>query len=380
MTIQSASRLILLLALSSAPVFSVYEQGGNAKLPPKPTPRPTATPKPSKTPPGTGIKPEAPPEEPKKNEPPSPDSFSRNPEKIEEITFNQVIEGELNWKTSGRLSAIGFYNDYSLTASSADLFTIQLQTANPTLTVQILDYNRNGLPIKKNPLTGQFQLDTPGNTLPRDDEYYVRVVGVLTDAKDSPIPYTLTVIRTGLTEEGYRARIEQILSNFNFADPQNVNDTIAKLEQLTREDPKRPAAYENLGTIYLYYRNDLDKAVSAMGQVIKLGFSVSFRLSSDKQWRRPDKVRPKVVWKEPRERWLKIRPDLLEFSEAGATQHTLFSLNSQQIKEVERSRSSPVISLKSTILRETVFFAPATNLAIEADLIVNMIKRHVLRK
>ncbi len=378
MMIRSVSRLILILALSGAAVFSAYGQGGGAELPPlpkspkpKPTPRPKATPKPA---------PKAAPKEAKKSEPSSPASLLREPAKIEKITFNQVAEGELNWETSGRLSATSFYNDYSLTASSADLFTIQLQTADPALAVQIFDRNRNGLPIVKDPRTGQFRLDTPGSTLPSDGEYYVRVLGILTEAKAPPLPYTLKITRTGLTEEGYRTRIAQIIGNFNSADPQNINDTAAKLEQLIGEDPNRPAAYENLGVIYLYFRNDLVKAVSLMEQAIKLGGSASFRVSFDHKWRRPEKKGAEFVWKEPRQGWLKIRSHLLELSEASATQRTLFSFSSQQIKEVERSGSSPVISLKSTLLRETAFFVPATGTPPEAELIVNMIKSHVLRK
>jgi hypothetical protein len=311
----------------------------------------------------------------------------REPVRKERITFNQVVEGELNCETSGLVPNSYLYNDYSLTASSADLFTIRLQTANPTVQVQIHEYNREGglpiISIGKDPLKGQiFQLDTPGKTLPRDGEYYVRVLGAPTEDKTIPLTYTLEVIRTGLTKEGYQARIEQILSSFNPADLQNVNHTVDKLEKLIGEDPNKPAAYENLGTIYLYNLNDPAKAVSAMEQAIKLGGSVSFKVSFDKQWRRPEIRGDVVVWKEPRQGRLKIRPHLLELPEAGTTQGTPFSLSSQQIKEVERIRSSPVISLKSTILRktETVFFAPATKPALEVDLIVNMIKSHVLRK
>jgi len=159
MKTQLLLRAVILLVLILFLHLIASAQGGSGNLPPlpKPSPKPTTKPKAAATP-----KPKTEP----KSTAAAPHNMVREPANIPPITFDQNAEGNLDPQTSGRISQSSYYDEYALTASSADLFTIQLQTANPTLAVQIFDQNRAGLPILKDPQTGEFRLAPPSSTLP----------------------------------------------------------------------------------------------------------------------------------------------------------------------------------------------------------------------
>jgi hypothetical protein len=367
MTTRTFHRLFIPITLAFLLLGNAHAQG-SGDLPPLPkakaTPKPkTATPKP-------------------KTASTSNAALRREPAQILPIAFNQSAEGRLNAQASGRISATSFYDEYALTASSADIFTIQLQAADPNLAVQVFTKDEEGLPILKDPRTGEFRLDTPGGTLPDDGEYRVRVQGILANNRAEPIAYTLKINRTGLTDEGYAERLEQIISAFNTPGSKNVDETIAKLEQLTRDAPNKPEAYERLGVIHLYHRNDLTKAVGFMEQAIKLGGAAIFQVTHDSQWRKPSKQSEReITWKEARTSWLHIRPGQIELKDSSEAQQTLFSSGSQQIRDLSRSGSSAVIEIKQTGggIKQR-FLAPTTKNPAEADTIINLIKIHVLRK
>jgi hypothetical protein len=367
--------------LASLLLFSLPVRAQESGLPPLPKPKakPTPSPKTAATP---KPKSSANPKSTAKESPLAPANLRREPARIPTITFNQVAEGNLDPKTSGRISQHSYYDEYALTATTADIFTIQLQTSAPQLAVQVFDRSQTGLPILKDPRTSEFRLDTAGGTLPADGEYRVRVLGAPIEAQSSPIAYTLKINRTGLTEAGYQARLQQIVTAFRSPGPKEVDEAITKLTELTQADPNRPPAYEMLGVLYLYHRNDVAKAVSSMEQSLKLGGSATFRVTHDSQWRRPvRKQGENFDWEEQRLSWLKIRPGQVTLIDVTDARRISFSLGSQQIKEIKLNAPSPIFTITPAGPRsKPYFFSAGTRLRAEAEVIINMINDYVRKK
>lgn len=308
----------------------------------------------------------------------------REPASTPPIAFNQNASASLDPEKSGQISAGNYYDEYLLTATSGDIFTIQLQTADPSLSVQVFDQDRAGLPILKDPRTSEFRLGTPGGTLPGDGEYRVRVLGVIPDPKTGPVGYTLKVNRTGLTDAGYQARLQEIVAAFNSPETKNVEEAIGRLEQLSRDDPPRPGAYEMLGVIYLYHQPNLEKAAGLMEQAIKLNGAATFKVTHDTALGRRPVKKPdgQFDWVEPRAAWLKIRNDQVSLGDAENAQQVVFSLSGQQVKELTLTRVSslPLVSLKAHGQAKPYLINPGTKAQPESDLIMRLIRTHVIKK
>ena len=344
------------------------------KIPTPTTPRPriTPTPKPKAIPKSTPTP---------KLVPTSPVSYKRAPATLPQLSFNQPTAGNLDPKTSGRITATSFYDEYKLTATGADLFTIQLQTSNPSLAVQIYDNNQAGQPILKDPQSGDFKLNTPNSTLPGDGEYRVRVLGTIAEEKSPAIAYTLNIKRSGLTEEGYTARLQQIVTAYNSAGGKNAEETISKIEELIAADPNKAKGYETLAAAYLYNRNDQVKAVSFMETAIKLGGAAMFKVTHDSQGRRPEKKGDGFEFTELRTSWLYIRPDQITLIDTADSQRIYFSVGGKQLLEVSRIGQVPMITIKQSAPRSKPYLIrPVTKNQAESDIIVNLIKNYVLRK
>jgi hypothetical protein len=360
---------IILVALASPYCFSLSVQAQESGLPPLPKPKTTPTPRPKVT------------ATPKPNANNTPTNLLREPAAIAPLAFNQGAEGNLDAKTAGRLTQTSYYDEYIVMATGGELFTIRLQSANPGLAVQVFDKEKAGLPILKDPRTGEFKLDTPDGTLPGDGEYRVRVLGALAEANAAPIAYKLNLNLTGWTEDGYRARLQQIISAFNAPGEKKVNEAIAQLEQLAHEDAGKPGAYEHLGVLYLYHRSDLAKALAQMEQAIKLGGSASFQITHDRQWRQPRKQGQTFNWDDQRISWFKIRSGQIEVTDSSESPQTLLSTSGRQIKGIERAGASAVIEIKPEGARnKSRYFAPNTKNPAEAEAIVNLMKTHILGK
>jgi hypothetical protein len=331
-----------------------------------PTPKPKTTPKPTPTPRPT---------------PTPPVSYRREPAAVPPVSFNQATAGRLDPQTAGRISATSYYDEYRLMATTADLFTIQLETSDPSLAVQIFDQQQAGQPIQRDPQTNDFKLATPGSTLPADGEYRVRVLGTIADAKAPAISYTLNIRRSGLTEEGYMARLEQIVRAFNSSDVKNADEAITRIEELVAADPNRPKGYETLAVAHLYYRKDLTKAVSLMEKAIKLGGAAMFKVTHDSQWRRPEKKGDVIEFPDLRTSWLYIRPDQVTLIDTTDPQKIHFSLGGKQIKEINRVGPSPLINIRPQGRGLRPFLLhPITRNVAEAEIMVNMIKSYVLKQ
>jgi hypothetical protein len=348
-------------------------QGGSGKLPPLPKPATTPTPKPKAA---TTPKSDA------KNT--ASTSFYREPKNIAPLAFNQNADGRLDAKTAGRLTQTSFYDEYKLMATGGELFTIELQSGKRSLAVQLFDKEKAGLAILKDPRTGEFKLDTPGGLLPGEGEYHVRVLGLVAEANAAPIPYTLKLRLTGLTEDGYRARLQQITATLETPGEEKVKveNAIAQLQQLIQDEPSKPGAHEHLGVLYLEDHHDLAQAIAEMNQALKLGGTATFKISHDSQWRQPVKKQGQgLAWEDERTSWLKIRADQIEVTDASETQLTYFSISGRQIKEVLRPGNTFVLHLKPEAGRNKPrFFAPSGKDPAVTEVILGMIKSHVLRK
>lgn len=355
---------ILMLLLAGVAVPSVVAQSGDARLPavvkPKPKPKPTPTP-------------------PRRDEPAALPS-SRPPARVPAIAFNQLVTAALDPTNSGIITTGIYYDDYLLKATDSDVFTIILQSPDPRVNVQVYNAKNQGLPTLRDPRSSEFKLDTPGGTLPESGEYRVRVYGVISDQSTGAVGYTLRINRTGLTEDGYRERLETITEAFR--QEKNVDETISKLDQLINDDENRPGAYELLGVMHLYQRNDLNKAVSMMEKALKLGGAAIFSVSFDPVLGRRLQKKPdgKYDWTEVKSGWLRILPDQVTLTDASDEQQFIFNLNGAQIKEIgpQKGAQIPVIYIRpQTSQRHPFAFSPGTRRQEEADVILKLIKQYV---
>jgi hypothetical protein len=355
---------VLLLVITSG-TTQVSAQGGDARLPGAKTTKPKPTPTPAtKT---------------VRDEPPAP-PVTRAPASITPVAFNQLVTGGLDPQKSGQIKVGIYYDDFSVTLSEADLFTIFLQSANPALAVQLYEKEGKGLPTLRDPRSGEFKLDTPGGTVPKVGEYHVRVVGAV-DPSIGPIGYTLRLNRTGLTEAGYQARLQAITAAFNSPDSKNIDDTISSLEKLTSDDGNQPGAWELLGVMYLYHKNDQAKAAAAMDKAIALKGAAVFRVTYDPLPGRRANKKPdgQYDFVDPKSGWLRIMPDRLMLVDAANEAAHVLNLSSSQIKEVTPSKMNTlsVILLKSVDQSRPYAFTPASKSQPEIDLILKTIRQHV---
>jgi hypothetical protein len=305
----------------------------------------------------------------------------REPASIAAIEFNQPVNGGLDGQASGRIPPGTYFNEHRLTVTTADLFAIQLQSANPALTVQLTDNSRMDVPLMRDERTGAYKLRSAEGVVPSDGEYRVRVLVNASGPPPQPILYALTVNRTGLTDEGYDARLGQIVSDFNSA--RDAGAALPKLEALAKDDPRRAAAHEYLGVLYLEHGDDIVKATAAMAQAIKLGGAAMFRVTHDSRWRRPERERrgQKVTWLEPRTSWLKIYKDKIVVADYADPQKAVFEIAGPQVERFGRLPVLPIIGIEHTNkqVKPERFSFGARNQP-EAELVVDLISNHVTQR
>lgn len=344
----------------------VFAQGGSGDLPPVPK---TTT---------TKAKPKPAPAKAKPTPKPTTSSSKiltvKEPARIDPITFNQPVEGKIEAATAGRIPPNVYYQEFVLTATEDDLFKIQLSSVHASLKVDLLDANKVNVPLKRNEQAGDYQPATPELTLPSDGEFRVRVSVAPSPTLAAPVLFTLKLEHLGLTANGYKNRLEQIVKGFN---PQKFDETIGQLERLAQDDPKQAGAYEYLGLLYNEFRKDQVKASAAMLQAIKLGGSAIFKIAHDAQWRRPNRDRQtqKFSFQELRTSWLRISATHLVLADFTTPDKPLASVTKAQIKEVNRVLQSSLVIVKHNnklFKIENVNFALTT--AAEADMVVDIIK------
>jgi hypothetical protein len=295
------------------------------------------------------------------------------------LIFNQSFKGRLDPKDSEKASNGSLFEEHILNARGDDLLTFQLESSNPSLAVQVFDKDKAEVVVVKDSLTGHFRINTQSGGLPGDGEYKVRVTGP--SVGRTTLPYALTVNRLGLLPGIYNDRFQKIIFNFRESDPASVDETLAKLEELAKDDTNKPGTFEFLGIIYLYNRRDINKAAAAMEQAIKANGAAVIKISFDSQWRRMAKIKSgNFDWEDPRQGWLRIRPNQLALSDAG--NRPLASLNGSQIKEIAKiiSSTNNLVVITAEGVRRPFVFLPGTKEQAEADLVIKLIQTYVMGK
>jgi hypothetical protein len=118
-----------------------------------------------------------------------------------------------------------------------------------------------------------------------------------------------------------------------------------------------------------------------MERAIKANGAAVIKISYDSQWRRMAKLRSgNFDWEEPRQGWLRIRPNQLALSDAGNRQ--LATLNGSQIKEIAKiiSNSNNLVVITAEGVRRPFVFLPGTKEQAEADLVIKLIQTYVMGK
>jgi hypothetical protein len=360
---QPVSVLPILLVSITLPAFStslnVYAQGRSGELPgAKPTPTPA---------PKVGVKRAS-----TSTVAPTPVAPA-----VKTVILNQAIRGRLapNEKApSGYL-----FEEYTLNARSGDHLSFQLQSEGSAAALQIFDKEGIEVAVARDSSTGTYTIKTPSGGLPADGEYKVRISTALSGK--NAVPYTLTVNRLGLLPSVYYGRLDGIYRNHRENDPASVSETIAKLEELTKEDAGKPGAFEFLGIIYLNNARNVTKAANAMEQAIKANGAAVVKISFDSQWRRMNKLRTgNFGWEEPRTGWLRIRPGQISLTDASS--RSLATLTGAQIKELAKimSDTNNLVVITAEGQRRPFVFMPSGREAAEADLVVKLIQTHVMGK
>ncbi len=296
---------------------------------------------------------------------------------VRTITLNQAIRGRLapNEKApSGYL-----FEEYILHARSGDHLSFHLQSEGSAAALQIFDKESIEIAVARDSSTGTYGLKTPSGGLPVDGEYKVRVSTAVSGK--NAVPYTLTVNRLGLLPSIYYERLDGIYRNHRETDPASVSETIAKLEELTKEDASKPGAFEFLGIVYLNNARDVTKAANAMEKAIKANGAAVVKISYDSQWRRMNKLRTgNFGWDDPRTGWLRIRPGQLSLTDASS--RALVTLNGAQIKELAKiiSDTNNVVVITAEGQRKPFVFMPGSRETAGADLVVRLIQTHVMGK
>lgn len=294
------------------------------------------------------------------------------------LTFGEERKGKLDPKTSEKGATGSLYEELVLNAKSEDLLTFNLESGNSFIVLQILDKDSAEVTLTKNP-TGGYKINTPTEGLPADGEYRVRVTGPVIGK--NAVPFALKVNRLGLTTIAHAERFQKIYANYRETDPASVEETVAKLEELGKDDASRPGTFQMLGLVYLYGSKDAGKAEVAMEQAIKAHGAAVVKISFDGQWRRMSKLRSgNIGFEDARVGWLRIRPGQLTLTDLS--NKPLASLNGLQIKELSKSVTAAynLVSITADNPRKPFVFAPGSLQLAEADLVIKLIQNHVMGK
>ena len=337
---------LILLAPFSANVFA---QSGSGELP---NTKPTPAPKPGAKVPAKPAAPVTP-----------------------TLAFDQEVKGRIDPRGSEKATGGGLFEDHILNAKSEDLLTFQLQSADTSLSLQILDKDKAEVAVTKDQ-AGVFKIKSASGGLPADGEYRVRVVGA---AGKTAVPFSLKVIRVGLTANVYNERFNQIVINYRENDAASADEALAKLEELTKADSSRPGAFEFIGIISLYNKSDVAKAEQAMEQAIKLNGAAVVKISYDVQFRRMARLKNgKTGWEDARTGWLRIRPGQVEVTDPS--NKILATVPGAQIKELSKILTANSNLITVTGERRQFVFEPGSGSQAEADLVIKLVQTHVMKR
>jgi hypothetical protein len=241
------------------------------------------------------------------------------PKTLPRIKFDEPLTGRLSPQTAWcAKSAKGYFHLYQLDVAIGGAivqFDLQSDVAagadgsagqSSDLLIQVFD--RTGSAIA--PVGESDDLSRRQVILPTAGDYVLQVV----DSSDKSTDYRLSVIRKGLTDEGYRGQLElayaaiaepdgptfysslnqrlERLRSLLFAagdaserkaSEQKIDEAAAVLERLRDLVPDKPDAYSMLAAIHLYHRKDLASARNLATKSLELGGEARFRVNFGKK-------------------------------------------------------------------------------------------------
>jgi hypothetical protein len=234
------------------------------------------------------------------------------PTYLPRIKFDDSLSGNLTPQTSYcDESTKRYFHSYQLDGIlGGDIIQFNLQSdAASNLSIQVID--QAGRPVETWVDSGSDEPSGRQLALPQSGTYTLRIIDRANRASD----YRLSMIRKGLTDEGYRGQLERayaaiaepdkptFYSSLNQhlnrltpwtgkASEQKINEATAILEGLRKLVPGKPEAISMLAAIQLYYRKDLTAARDLAIKALELGgearFRVNFGEKLDKDQRRTD--------------------------------------------------------------------------------------------
>jgi hypothetical protein len=220
------------------------------------------------------------------------------PTYLPRVKFDDPLTGKLSPQTSFCDERTkGYFHSYQLDgALGGDIIQFDLQSEPASnLVIQVVD--KAGRLIE---MGAEGESDDPLGrqlVLPKAGDYTLRIIDRANRASD----YRLSVIRKGLSDEGYRGQLERayaaiaepnkptFYSSLNQhlerltpwtgkASEQKINEATAILERLRMMAPNKPEAISMLATIQLYYRKDLAAARDLATKALELGGEARFRV------------------------------------------------------------------------------------------------------
>lgn len=299
---------------------------------------------------------------------------------ITTITLDKTIESRLDPRTSDKIAAGNYFQEYDWSAARAmDHYSIKFETEDPKLNVQVFDKENVEIPLARDAATGSYSIKSQNGGLPADGDYVVRVSGLIPGRR--AVQFSLTVNRVGLLPGIYNDRFQKILLSFRESEPASVDETLKSLEELAAEDEGKPGAFEFLGIIRLYNKGDIEGAEKAMAQAIRARGAAVIRISHDKQWRAMAKAKNGGFnWQEPQTGWLRIMQGTLLITDFS--NRTLARIETGKLTQISKiiTADNNLVSVLADGEKRPYLFLPGTRQTAEADLVIKLIQTHVMAR
>jgi hypothetical protein len=194
--------------------------------------------------------------------------------------------------------------------------------------------------------------------------------------------------RASLTAEEYSVRYGQIY--YDYANSKaSLDVTVTRLEELVKfatVDSTRSTTNQFLGLLYLHGRHDVAKAEAAMDMAIKNNGSAIVEITFDKKWRQMTKRSGNYEFDDPGKGWIKIASGKILFTDRNNKPIMIgkdeLILTGQQIEKVSPTLVSAfsLVEIAASNTRKPYIFAAGDMRQDEADLVIRLIKKHVIGK
>lgn len=311
---------------------------------------------------------------------PAPEPCNREQKVLKELEMGMPGRSSSHTRTlspeNSACQSPGIYTDtYPLTgALGGDMVVIKLQQpANSSFTLRIneQDYKPDEV----------FKVEVP-----KSGNYQVKVSVTNTNAPlKSEDKYTITVERVGLTDNGYTEQIRRVVEILGQPpeeavysalqppvkklDEAVIGNAVKELGKLTQLDPKRPAAFEMLGLLRLYFNQDRSDAFKLMKQAIENDGAARFLVF---QGVNVDKSRKGVYLG-----WLAISRGKAEFYYPTQKKPRIATITQRINKCGIRNRLKDIFFIKESKWPNSADFYPMSKDEMETKEIFDLLKHYV---